>query len=189
MLSFLIIIVHFLHWNETKELLFPLKGKTKFTRILKPAFVCIIYLGIIPLDVDTAMHLILQREVNRQLGFNHATPEENEGEIFLITEIESGNAMDRSGLKAGDRVSLVGRYFGGHAIAVRNEWNTSTAVLIGEEKINIRLLERVDRSERVFSKRESAKPVWMLRGRYVFTPTDHRLKFGTNAQSFLGRFL
>ena len=106
MFSLFIIILNFLYRNESKEFLFPQKSKHRFSRIFKSVFACIIYLGIILLDVEMTMHLILQNDVNRQLGFNYATPEENEGEIFLITEIESGNVMDRSGLKAGDQVSL-----------------------------------------------------------------------------------
>lgn len=46
--------------------------------------------------------IILQNQVNSQLGFDYATPDEEQGEIFIISEVVPGKIMDQAGLKEGD---------------------------------------------------------------------------------------
>ena len=50
--------------------------------------------------------LITQHQVNRQLGFNYATPETPEGEIFEIIRVDPGKTMDKAGLKQDDVVQM-----------------------------------------------------------------------------------
>ncbi len=47
---------------------------------------------------------ILVNDVNNQLGFGYATPEEEEGEIFIITEVIPGKAMDEASMMENDRI-------------------------------------------------------------------------------------
>jgi hypothetical protein len=55
---------------------------------------------------EITLTLITQHQVNRQLGFNYATPETPEGELFLITRVITGKTMDRAGLMVHDRVRM-----------------------------------------------------------------------------------
>ena len=55
---------------------------------------------------EITLTLITQHHVNRQLGFNYATPETPEGELFLITKVIPGKTMARAGLMRYDRVQM-----------------------------------------------------------------------------------
>jgi len=55
---------------------------------------------------EITLTLITQHQVNRQLGFNYATPETPEGEPFLITRVVAGKTMDRAGLMVDDQVQM-----------------------------------------------------------------------------------
>jgi len=48
--------------------------------------------------------LITQHQVNDKLGFNYATPDTPEGELFLITRVDEGKAMHQAGLRKGDEI-------------------------------------------------------------------------------------
>jgi hypothetical protein len=48
----------------------------------------------------------IQGQVNRQLGFNFATPDTKDGEAFIITRVDSNMTMYRAGLKVNDTVRL-----------------------------------------------------------------------------------
>ncbi|MBN1340524.1 MAG: hypothetical protein JXA03_14440 [Bacteroidales bacterium] len=50
--------------------------------------------------------ILIQGQVNRQLGFNYATPCSEDGEAFIITRVDSNMAMFRAGLKVNDTVRL-----------------------------------------------------------------------------------
>jgi len=56
--------------------------------------------------MEGTLSLITMHQVNRQLGFNYATPETREGELFIITRVDKGKTMDRSGLKRNDEVQM-----------------------------------------------------------------------------------
>ncbi len=53
---------------------------------------------------EITLTLITQHHVNMQLGFNYATPDTPEGELFIITKVIPGQAMDKAGLKPEDRI-------------------------------------------------------------------------------------
>ena len=55
---------------------------------------------------EVALAIITEHQVNQQLGFRHATPDTPEGELFIITRVESGGIMDRSGLQVEDQVRM-----------------------------------------------------------------------------------
>ncbi len=77
-------------------------AKAKFHRILKIIGICILVFFFAELTIT----LITQHQVNKQLGFNYATPETPEGELFLITRVVPGKVMHKAGLKKGDRVQM-----------------------------------------------------------------------------------
>ena len=78
------------------------RAKAKFHMILKIIGICILVFFFAELTIA----LITQHQVNKQLGFNYATPETPEGELFLITRIVPGKVMQKAGLKKGDRVQM-----------------------------------------------------------------------------------
>jgi hypothetical protein len=55
---------------------------------------------------EITLTLITQHHVNRQLGFNYATPETPEGELFEIIRVDPGKTMDKAGLKQNDVVQM-----------------------------------------------------------------------------------
>lgn len=54
--------------------------------------------------LELILHIIIQEQVNYQLGFRYDTPYRVEGEVFVITKIAPGKAMDLAGLKKGDYI-------------------------------------------------------------------------------------
>jgi len=56
--------------------------------------------------IEITLTLITEHQVNKQLGFNYATPETPEGEFFIITKVCPGGIMDNSGLQFEDRVMM-----------------------------------------------------------------------------------
>jgi len=56
--------------------------------------------------VEMTIVLITEHQVNKQLGFNYATPDAPEGELFLITEVVTGKTMYLAGLKPDDQVRM-----------------------------------------------------------------------------------
>ncbi len=78
------------------------RTKTIFHRVLKIAGICLFAIFFSELTVS----LITIHHVNKQLGFNYATPETPEGEPFLITRVVPGKTMDEAGLKKDDIVQM-----------------------------------------------------------------------------------
>jgi hypothetical protein len=60
-----------------------------------------------------------------------------------------------------------------------NEGATPTRAIIGEEKVRFFLWEKDNRSDRVYTKEELAKPSWERRDRWIFTPSG-KLTFTIN---------
>lgn len=79
-----------------------IRAKTAFHGFLKVAGISIIVLFF----AEMAVSLITIHHVNRQLGFNYATPDTPEGELFEIYEIVPGKTMDKAGLRSGDHVQM-----------------------------------------------------------------------------------
>ncbi len=50
--------------------------------------------------------LITIHLVNKQLGFNYATPDTPKGELFEITTVEPGKIMEKTGLIPGDQIEM-----------------------------------------------------------------------------------
>ena len=73
-----------------------------FHGVLKVAGICLFVIFFSELTVS----LITIHQVNKQLGFNYATPETPEGEPFLITRIIPGKTMDKAGLRKDDIVKM-----------------------------------------------------------------------------------
>jgi hypothetical protein len=78
------------------------RTKTIFHRILKIAGICLFVIFFSELTVS----LITMHNVNRQLGFNYATPDTPQGEQFLITRVVPGKTMGKAGLKRDDVVQM-----------------------------------------------------------------------------------
>lgn len=76
--------------------------RTVFNGLLSIAVIFIFVLFFSEITIT----LIMQHQVNRQLGFNYATPQTPEGELFLITRIVPGKTMDRAGLMRYDQVQM-----------------------------------------------------------------------------------
>jgi len=76
--------------------------KTRFNKIL-------ILLGIVfgvLFFTEIVIALITEHQVNQQLGFRYATPDTPEGELFIITRIDTGGIMELSGLQIEDQVRM-----------------------------------------------------------------------------------
>lgn len=83
--------------------------------------------------------LITICQVNNQLGFGYATPDTPEGEIFEITRVEPGKAMDMAGLKVLDRV-LMYSVDDLYILLIEHQGDTAVfEVLRGGVKIDIRV--------------------------------------------------
>jgi hypothetical protein len=85
----------------------PLEGFVGPTRLWTLAkcggaalFICFVVIN----DVELSAHLCLQHEVNSALGFDYETPELEEGEVFLITDIVPGEFMEKTGLRVDDQI-------------------------------------------------------------------------------------
>jgi hypothetical protein len=62
-------------------------------------------LATLMLGVHVFTHLAVQWQIDRQMGFSYATPVlHGVEEIFVITEVMAGGAMDAAGLEVGDCV-------------------------------------------------------------------------------------
>lgn len=59
----------------------------------------------------------------------------------------------------------------GFSVEVPNEGATPTRAIIGEEKVGFFLWEKDNRSDRVYTKEELAKPSWERPDRWMFTPS------------------
>jgi hypothetical protein len=55
-------------------------------------------------DTNLVGHMILQRELNSELGFWYDAPRNEGDDVLVITEMEPGKLMEKSGLRVGDRV-------------------------------------------------------------------------------------
>jgi hypothetical protein len=73
-----------------------------FNTILTITGICLMTLFF----AEITLILITQHQVNRQLGFNYATPETPEGELFEIIRVDPGKTMDKAGLKQFDVVQM-----------------------------------------------------------------------------------
>ena len=74
----------------------------KFKRVMTilGIILCVVF------STELTLSLITQHHVNKQLGFNYATPETLEGEIFEIIKVVPGGTMDMAGLKRYDQVQM-----------------------------------------------------------------------------------
>jgi hypothetical protein len=67
---------------------------------LKTVFLCLVAVFF----TEIAAHLVLQAQVDSQMGFKYATPYEGRDEVFVITNVVPGKLMHSAGLRAGDYV-------------------------------------------------------------------------------------
>jgi hypothetical protein len=91
-------------WKFEKDTLDFLLNPRKPAEFLKIAITFTAALIFVLADLQITAYLILEREVNSQLGFDYSTPETKEGELFLITEVVSGKYFDASGIKINDQI-------------------------------------------------------------------------------------
>lgn len=82
----------------------PFIGPTRLRTILKMTGLFVFLIFFVLFDLNLVAHLYVEHEVNVALGFNYTTPELTDGEIFLITEVDSGKFMEKAGLKVDDIV-------------------------------------------------------------------------------------
>ena len=83
--------------------------------------------------------LITEHHVNTQLGFNYATPETPEGEIFQITKVAPRKTMDNAGLKPGDRIQMAA-VSDLYRLLINNQGKeVAIAILRDKKEINIKV--------------------------------------------------
>lgn len=112
-----------------------IRVKTVFHNFLKIVGISIVVLFLAEMTVS----LITEHHVNIQLGFNCATPETPEGEIFQITKIVPGKTMDKAGLKPGDRVQMVA-VSDLYRLLINNQGkDVAIAILRDKKEININI--------------------------------------------------
>ena len=107
-----------------------------FHRGFKIAGICLFLIFFSELTVS----LITMHHVNKQLGFNYATPDTPEGEPFLITRVVPGKTMDKGGLKRNDEVQM---WSTNHLykLLINNQGNEVTfSVLRDDKEITIRVI-------------------------------------------------
>ena len=97
-------IVGSLVFGIYKLVIFKMNDKLKkvFHGYLKIAVIAVIILFL----VEVLISIYTIQLVNKQLGFNYATPETQEGELFEITGVVRGKAMGKAGLKLGDQIQM-----------------------------------------------------------------------------------
>ena len=78
------------------------RTKTFFNRFLKIAGISVAVVFFAEITVT----LITTHHVNKQLGFNYATPDTPEGEFFEIIRVDPGKTMEKSGLMHSDQVQM-----------------------------------------------------------------------------------
>jgi hypothetical protein len=78
------------------------RTKTFFNRFLKIAGISVAVVFFAEITVT----LITTHHVNKQLGFNYATPDTPEGELFEIIRVDPGKTMEKSGLMRSDQVQM-----------------------------------------------------------------------------------
>ena len=100
-----------------------------FYRVLKITGICLIVI----ISAEMTVSLITQHQVNKQLGFNYATPDTQEGEIFEITRVDAGKTMETSGLKLYDRVQMssVGELY---KLLINNQGKEVTFLVLRNKK-------------------------------------------------------
>jgi len=76
--------------------------KKAFLNFLKIAGLSIIVLFF----AEIIFSLITIHLVNKQLGFNYATPDTPDGELFEISQIVPEKIMEKSGLASGDQIQM-----------------------------------------------------------------------------------
>ena len=76
--------------------------KTLFHKIL----VIIGIAAFLLFSAEVTVTIITIHHVNKQMGFNTATPDTQEGELFVVSKIISGETMDEAGLRTGDRIQM-----------------------------------------------------------------------------------
>ena len=78
------------------------RTKTSFNRFLKIAGISVAVVFFAEITVT----LITTHHVNKQLGFNYATPDTPEGELFEIISADPGKTMEKAGLMRYDQVQM-----------------------------------------------------------------------------------
>jgi hypothetical protein len=78
------------------------RTKTSFNRFLKIAGISVAVVFFAEITVT----LITTHHVNKQLGFNYATPDTPEGEPFEIIRVDPGKTMEKAGLMRYDQVQM-----------------------------------------------------------------------------------
>jgi hypothetical protein len=56
--------------------------------------------------IYTCLQIAVQDQVESQMGFHYETPEEDSGEVFIITEVKPGKIMDKAGMREGDYILM-----------------------------------------------------------------------------------
>jgi hypothetical protein len=106
-----------------------------FNRILTISGTCLMALFYLEITIS----LITQHQVNKQMGFNYATPETPEGEFFEITKVVPGGTMDKAGLKPDDRV-LMNSTNKLYRLLIMNQGGEAEFIILrNEEEITIRV--------------------------------------------------
>jgi hypothetical protein len=111
------------------------RGRMLFDRILIMSGFLLVTLFFI----EITLTLLTEHHVNKQLGFNYATPETPEGEFLVITKVVSGGIMDKAGLKRDDRV-LMNSTIKLYRLLIRNQGGeTEFNILRDNKEVTIRL--------------------------------------------------
>lgn len=102
--ALILIIIGLPIFGIYKLILRAMNERTKviFHKVLKISGISILVIFFAELTVTE----ITQHQVNKQLGFNYATPETPEGEFFVITEVVLNKTMYKAGLKSDDQVQM-----------------------------------------------------------------------------------
>ena len=82
---------------------------------------------------ELTVSLITEHQVNKQLGFNYATPDTPEGEIFEITRVDIGKTMYKSGLRIYDRVQM-NSTFDLYKLLIENQGKDVNFLILREDK-------------------------------------------------------
>ena len=98
-------------------------------RTLKILGICFLIFFLEELTVS----LITEHQVNKQLGFNYATPDTPEGEIFEITRVDIGKTMYKSGLRIYDRVQM-NSTFDLYKLLIENQGKDVNFLILREDK-------------------------------------------------------
>lgn len=95
-------------------------------------------LAILMLVIHVFMHLMLQRQIDRQMGFSYATPVlRGVEEIFVITDVMAGGVMEAAGLQVDDYVCYYSVDDLYHLIAFGQDRTVSIPIQRGARQMDI----------------------------------------------------